>query len=310
MNPSTVSQGPGTAVALGFFDGVHLGHQALLHRAQELAARHHLTSVALTFDLHPREVLGKTGPLVYLTPLEEKVDLLRAYGMERVEVIPFTSQFATLSGREFVVHYLVEGLGARFVVVGQDFAFGRGRSCRASDLKSLGRPYGLQAEVLDEVRVSGQRVSSTAVRQALLTGEVTTAWQMLGRPYTLHGQVVSGRGGGRKLGFPTANLTVSERKLLPARGVYAVQVEWGDQRCWGALNYGCRPTLDGGQWILEVHVLDFEGNLYGQSLTLSLLRRLRRERRFPNVDALRQAIGHDVERVRELTLQFAENVLQ
>jgi riboflavin kinase/FMN adenylyltransferase len=300
----------GTAVTIGFFDGFHRGHQELVRRTVAWAAARSGRSVALTFDVNPREVLLKTGPWRYLTPLPQKVALLQAAGLDEVVILPFTPDLAALPGDEFVRQVLQERLAARHVVVGADFAFGRNRAWDAAALREFGLQHGFTVEVVPEIRGPNGPIRSTSIRQLLESGQVQAAAYLLGRPFSLTGKVVPGRQLGSSLGFPTANLQPDERQFYPPEGVFAVAVEVGPQIHRGVLNIGMKPTVAGTSRTLEVHLLDFSGDLYGRELTVFFLERLRSERKFPSLEELRAAIAHDVERVRALPLQFPENMLQ
>lgn len=291
-----------TVLTIGFFDGVHRGHQVLLARARAAADRLHLTATALTFDLPRREVIGHRGRQQTIDTLDERLERLRAAGMAEVEVIRFTPGFAQQSGDRFVQATLVEQLGARHVVVGHDFRFGQGRSCGVDDLRALGQSRGVEVEVVEPQCINGERVSSRAVREALLGGDLARAELFLGRRYELRGLVVEGQRLGRRLGFPTANIEVDPRKLLPANGVYAAR--FGTARLAPAnavLNLGYRPTVDGsGRLSIEAHLLDWSGDLYGQVARVELVARLRDEQRFDGVEALRAAISADCDLARSV----------
>lgn len=300
----------GTAVTIGFFDGFHRGHQELVQRTVAWAAARSVRSAALTFDVNPREVLLQTGPLRYLTPLPQKVALLRAAGLDEVVVLSFTPALAALPGDEFVRQVLQGKLAARHVVVGADFAFGRKRAWDAAALREFGLRYGFTVDVVPEIRGPNGPIRSTSIRQLLESGQVQAAAYLLGRPFSVTGKVVPGQQLGSSLGFPTANLHLEERQFYPPEGVFAVAVKVGSQIHRGVLNIGMKPTVSGTSRTLEVHLLDFSGNLYGQDLTVFFLERLRSERKFPGLEELRAAIAQDVERVRALPLQFPENMLQ
>jgi len=291
-----------TALTIGFFDGVHRGHQVLLARARAAADRGRLSPVAVTFDLPRREVIGHRGRQQTIDTIDERVERLLAAGMDRVEVIRFTPSFAQQSGEAFVQATLVEQLGARHVVVGHDFRFGQGRSCGVDDLAEFGRHRGVEVEIVEAQLVDGHRVSSRAVREALLAGDLARAESLLGRRYELRGPVVEGQRLGRQLGFPTANIEVDPRKLLPAPGVYAALIDAEGATSWPAvLNLGYRPTVDGsGRLSIEAHLLDWSGDLYGRLARVAIVARLRDEQRFDGLEALRAAISADCEQARRM----------
>ena len=297
-NPSTSSRQPtprpnrggaggGAVSTIGFFDGVHRGHQCLIQQVKEEARRRGAQSLLITFDRHPRSVFapGSVPPL--LTTAEEKMALLRATGVDDIFVLPFDRSMAALTAREFMRQVLKEQLGVTALVMGYDHRFGKpeGLSTDFEHYQTWGREEGLDIVLAHELE--GEHVSSSAIRQALETGNVTVAAHLLGRPYTWTGRVVHGHGIGRQLGFPTANLEASESaKLLPACGAYAVVVNCSSPTGEGwerkaMLNIGRRPTMDNGKDVsVEAHLLDFHGDLYGHVLTLSFIARLREERRF------------------------------
>ncbi len=296
---SVEQAGAGTALTIGFFDGVHRGHQVLLQRVLAAAARLGARPVAVTFDLHSLEVLHGRGPLKTILTTAEKVALLRACGLDDVVVYHFTPEFAAQSGQEFVENALVAELQARSICVGRDFRFGHHRSCGAADLAALAGRHGVEVDIVDLVGADGHKVGSRAIRAELAVGDVATAAAMLGRPYTLTGTVVEGRRLGRTIGFPTANLAVDPRKIVPEHGVYAVR--WAGRP--GVLNIGVRPTVGGVAETIEAHWLDYSGDLYGATLTVEFVARLRPERRFADLAALQTQIAHDVARARQVLEQ-------
>lgn len=280
----------GTAVTIGFFDGVHRGHQALLAATRAAASRLGVAPVAVTFDLHRLAVLGHRGPQPTIMTTDEKVAHLRAAGMAEVVVLHFTPEFAQQTGRQFVDRFLVGELSARWVVVGHDFRCGHGRATGEDELRRYLAAHDAGLTAVDAVLHDGERVSSKAIRAHLLAGEVEAAAGLLGRPYALSGPVEEGRRLGRTLGFPTANVALDPRKLLPAPGVYAVRVG----ALAGVANLGVRPTVDdSGRLSLEVHLFDFDGDLYGRELTVAFVARLRGERRFDGLPALRAQLARD-----------------
>jgi riboflavin kinase/FMN adenylyltransferase len=298
----------GCAVAIGNFDGVHLGHRALFDLARAQAAARGAAAVALTFHPHPVRVLrpGLLPPC--LTPLPRKLELFARCGLDAAVVQPFDLAYAASTAAEFVARDLLGHLGAAEAVVGHDFTAGRGRT-RVDGLKALLAEGGARLSVVDPVTSDGLVVSSTKIRELLLEGNVAAAAELLGRPHDADGVVVRGAGRGRGLGFATAN--VRSDTMLPANGVYAVRalvggrpVEAGEPEGAtlhdGVCNVGVKPTVqDGGAPAAEVHLLGFGGrDLYGERLRVAFLARLREERRFPSLDALREQIGRDVEEAR------------
>ena len=298
-----------TAIALGNFDGIHRGHQQVLQpiltsSGEDASSENQATVV--TFDPHPRQFFtGHSRKL--LTPVSEKVKQLEHLGIEQLVLLPFNRELAALSPQEFVQKILVEQLQARLISVGEDFRFGRERMGTAADLKASAAQWGISVYVtsLHTCRSSGEtvRISSSLIRHALEQGDMVTATQMLGRNYTLTGTVVTGQKLGRTIGFPTANLKLPSEKFLPRYGVYCVQVssDEGDRSqapLIGVMNLGCRPTVSGTAPTVEVHVLDWSGDLYGQTLTVSLEQFLRPEQKFDSLEALKAQIAQDCEAAR------------
>lgn len=290
-----------TVVTVGNFDGVHLGHRAILARVKARARELGSQPVALTFDPHPVKVLRPQAELPLLTTPEQKFRLLKEAGMAAVVVLPFNQAFAAISARDFVVRYFVEGLKAREVVVGHDYSFGHRREGNIELLKELGQTLGFTVQVVWAVEVNGAVVSSSLIRAMLKLGKVEEANRLLGRPYAVVGKVIAGKGRGAKvLGTPTANI-LPENDLLPASGIYAVVAHWGDKVLPGVANIGTCPTFDGETTLsLEVHIFDFAGDLYGEKLGVEFIARLRGERRFPSIEALAAQIRADIQAARRV----------
>ena len=285
---------------LGNFDGVHLGHQALLRETKALAQELEGEALVITFEPHPRLVLRPEAGLKLLTTFEEKKALLEDLGFTSTLVVPFETEVADLPAEEFVEEYLVYGLGLRGLVVGFNYRFGRGRGGDHELLRRLGERYGFQVKVIPPQVIDGQTVSSTLIRELLGEGKVRQAAALLGRPYALRGKVVQGEARGRTLGFPTANLDPPPEKLIPARGVYAVKVSWRGQNLSGVMNIGEKPTFGGHRLSLEVHLFDFEEDLYGEMLEVEFIEFLRPEIKFPSPAALIQQIAKDCQKAREI----------
>lgn len=290
-----------TVVAIGNFDGVHRGHQRVLTSACTLARHEGLVPVVLTFDPHPAEVLAG-AKLARLTSLARKVELLLRQDPELVVVVePFVPELALMAPEDFAAEMLARGLGARHVLVGENFRFGHQRRGDLALLSELGERLGFRAAALDLFGDAGGSYSSTRVREALALGDLATATAILGRPHALVGRVVVGDRRGRTLGFPTANLDgVAEQ--LPRKGVYATAVDLEgsgtvERLALGALNIGVRPTVGAGP-STEVHLLDFSGDIYGRTLRVHLMHYLRSEQRFDGLPALVRQLEADVERVR------------
>ena len=287
-----------SVVALGLFDGVHLAHRAILDTAVARAGRGGGTAVACTFDPHPAEILQPDRAPLPLTTLDERVALIAATGMALTVVLPFTPALAAMEPEAFVTGVLLAGIGAREVVVGFNHRFGRGARGDASLLRELGDRVGFHAEVVPPMDVDGSPVSSSAIRAALQRGDLAPAVRMLGRPYFVSGEVVAGAGRGRSLGFPTANIA-PERPLLVPPGVYACRLGAGETLYGAVLNAGVRPTFGEKVFTLEAHVLDFSGDLYDRRVRLDFVRRLREERKFSGIEALKAQIAADIAAARE-----------
>jgi riboflavin kinase/FMN adenylyltransferase len=279
------------------FDGVHLGHRAILGAAVAHARATGSPALVCTFEPHPLEVLQPDRAPQPITTLEERLDLIAACGVDGAVVLDFTPALAAMEPEAFVKDVLVDRLAARQVVVGFNHRFGRGARGDADLLRELGRGLGFGVDVIEPLAVDGAPVSSTAIRAALGRGDLDAAARMLGRPYTLPGTVVSGAGRGRTLGFPTANVA-PDRPVLVAPGVYACTAEVGGAKQRAVVNIGVRPTFGEDTLAIEAHLLDFSGDLYGQTFRLTFVARVREERKFPSVDALRAQIAADVETAR------------
>ncbi len=288
----------GSVIAPGNHDGVHLGHQALVRTAREHARAHGLRAVALTFDPHPATLLAPARAPTPLTTVARRTELLRAAGADDVLVQPFTREFAALDPEAFLQTLL--DYSARALVVGPDFRFGRDRAGEVALLQQFGARHGLAVIVEPPVRIGDERVSSSAVREALGRGDVARATELLGQVADLTGTVIEGQRRGRTLGFPTANLA-TEPVLHPADGVYAVVVRVLDgsapRLLHGVANLGVRPTLQAGR-SCEVHLLNWSGDLYGVRLRVGWVARIRPEQKFPGIDALKAQIQSDCESAR------------
>lgn len=292
----------GCVATIGNFDGIHLGHQAILHRLAEWKCALGLPATVISFEPLPREYFGGRVNVPRLISLRAKIELLRAHGVDRLLCLRFNDGLAGLEAEDFVENILVAGLAVKHLVIGDDFRFGRGRSGDQALLERLGHTRGFGVSDAPTVAVDGGRVSSTRIRHALAAGDLELAARLLGRPYRLSGRVLHGDQRGRLLGFPTANLAVRPAGALS--GVHAVAVQGaaaGAVR--GIANLGRRPTVGGDHTRLEVHLLDFSGDLYGQRLEVSFLHKLRDERRFDSLDQLTAQIRAD----REQALSFFRN---
>jgi riboflavin kinase/FMN adenylyltransferase len=289
-------------VAIGVFDGLHLGHRAILDAALARARAAGGRCVVMSFDPHPDVVLAKGGfrSPPPLTPLGERRRLLRALGVDGFDVIPFTRELAALEPEAFVDRHLVAPHAPIALVVGEGFALGRGRSGTVERLRAIGATRGFEVQAVPLVVREGAPVSSTRIRAALADGRVAEAARLLGRRYALAGTVVTGDGRGRELGYPTANLRLHEERVIPADGIYAVLARLGEEPTLhpGAMSIGMRPTFDGQLRTLEVHLLDWSGDLVGRPLEVEFVDWLRPELRFESVEALIAAMDRDVAETR------------
>jgi len=291
------------ALTIGNFDGVHLGHQAMLSRVAAEARGRGLVSCALTFEPHPREFFAPDAAPARLTRLREKLELIAAAGIEHVHVARFDARFAALSPERFVDEVLVRGLRVHWLLVGRDFRYGARRAGDYAALEAESRRHGFALEPMPEVTQGGERISSSAVRAALLAADFQRAERLLGRAYTLSGRVAHGAKLGRRLGFPTANLVLPRR--APLAGVYVVEAcgaDANDGQRWlpGVASVGRRPTVNEvAVPLLEVHLFDVAEELYGRHLRVRFVERLRDEEKYPDLDALRAAIARDVAMAKE-----------
>lgn len=290
MTPVAASAS-GSVVTVGTFDGVHLGHLAVLDEISARATAAGRTSVLVTFEPHPLEVVNPGAAPQRLTTREERLEYLAVSPLDRVVELHFDRAMATMAPEQFVDEVLLVQCGMRELVIGHDHGFGRGRSGDVETLRQLGMARGFPVDVVDPVRADGgMSISSTAIRRAVAGGDLSHAARWLGRPYSLSGVVEHGEARGRVIGFPTLNLRVTARKLVPPDGVYAVVVDTPRGRFGGMMNQGHRPTFDDGRRLLEVHLFGFEGDLYHRWVRVTWVAPLREIRRFDGVTALQQQL--------------------
>lgn len=288
------------AATIGFFDGVHQGHQFLMERLKREAAERGMQSMAITFERHPRQIVQGEWKPEFLTELHEKLKLLKATGIDTVVVLRFNRQMAALSAREFM-QLMHDRLGVRMLLTGYDNRFGHDRSEGFEDYQCYGRELGIEVQGGDALAIGQLNVSSSRIRHLLKEGNVEEAALCLGRPYSLSGQVVHGEQIGRTIGFPTANLQPDDDLLIPMDGVYAVMADIGEKtNKRGIMNIGTRPTFDGRNRTLEVNIIDEMGNFYDQVVTVHFIARLRSERQFPSAEALALQIQQDKEQAIKL----------
>jgi riboflavin kinase/FMN adenylyltransferase len=294
----------GCVATIGNFDGVHLGHQAVIGQLAEKGRELGLPTQVILFEPQPQEFFQPQAAVPRLTRLREKLQALRRYSVDRVLCLPFDAEFAALEPEQFIQRLLVDGLQVRYLVVGDDFRFGRKRRGDFAMLAEAGRKYGFQVVNMHTVEMDGERVSSTRIRAALAAGDLRLAEKLLGRPYRMCGRVAHGDRLGRTLGFPTANIHL-HRKVTPIKGIFAVEV-FGlkTEPVAGAANIGTRPTVGGTRTLLEVHLLDFSDDIYGAYVQVNFLRKFRDEKRFDSLDELRHWIEKDVSDVREFFREY------
>jgi riboflavin kinase / FMN adenylyltransferase len=291
-------------VTIGNFDGVHIGHQALFHEVIEKADEIDGTSVAITFEPHPLRILTKNSYPPLITLYEQKLELIEKAGLDVLICIPFTREFANISAQSFIKDILIDRIGMKAVVVGKDYSFGKNREGNLDLLNTLGQKYGFNVFVLDWIRGAAlieARSSSTRIRDLVMEGQMEKAQKLLGRHYQIRGTVIGGRNrGGKLLGFPTANINLYD-ELCPRTGVYAVIVELEDGRkLKGVANIGYSPTFGDRIFTVEVHILDFQDNIYNQKIKVNFIQRIRDEKKFSGVSELSAQIKKDVETAREI----------
>lgn len=296
-------------VTIGNFDGVHLGHQQLFRTVVEKARALEGTSVAITFDPHPLQVL-LPGGIKLISNIEQKVELIEMAGLDVLLIIPFTKEFATTTADDFVAELLVRRLGVKELVVGYDYAFGKGRSGNIEFLKRQGNAFGFPVTVVDAYYRCNQLVSSTRIRDLVRGGDMTGASDLLGRNYQIRGTVQVGKQrGGKVIGFPTANLKFNDEDLVPKHGVYVTQVICRGRSYGGILNIGYNPTFGEDQLVAETHIFDFNEDIYGQPIKVNLLRFLRSERKFSGAKELAKQIKIDVQEAKTILAGHQEELI-
>lgn len=292
-------------LTIGTFDGVHIGHQKIISDLVAKAKKEDLCAVVLTFFPHPRMVLQKESQLKMIDTLKEKRQLLEILGVEILIIQPFTLEFSRMTAIEYTRDVLVNGLGISKLIIGYDHRFGRNREATFEDLKNFGLDYDFTVEEIPAQEIASIAVSSTKVRNAITAGEIKKANQYLGRPFSLSGTIVKGDKIGRKIGFPTANLYIEEKyKLKPQNGVYLVQCHWDNQKYFGMMNVGKRPTISGKETQIETYFFDFDGNLYGKKLNINLLEKIRDEQKYDSLESLGNQLHIDQKSCRELIPKY------
>ena len=295
------AQAKGAVLAIGNFDGVHRGHQAVLGRAQELAKAAGKHSGAVVFEPHPREFFAPDQPFFRLTPLPVKLELLEALELDETFVVDFDHKLSSLSAEAFAADVVSKGLGASHVVVGYDFTYGKGRTGAPAELKALGAKLGFGVDIVEPVANEGAVFSSSAVREHLRKGELEAAAKQLGYWWRVRGKVERGAGRGKGLGFPTVNLRLAPGQEI-AHGIYAVRVEHKGRRYQGAGYVGPRPTFGGGEPVLEVYLLNFEGDLYGEEIDVEFIAHLRDDATYADGEALARQMQSDCRKAQALLM--------
>ena len=289
-------------VTIGNFDGVHIGHQALFHEVIETAETVGGTSIAMTFEPHPIRVLKPNSHPPLITLYEQKAELIERTGIDVLISVPFTKAFASLSADQFIKNLLVNKIGMQAIVVGEDYSFGKNREGNIDMLKSYASAWGFEVIVANWIKMSKgitARISSTIIRELVTDGHMTEAEKMLGRHYQIRGRVVTGRDrGGKLLGIPTANINLHD-ELCPKTGIYAVTAECRGSRHNGVANIGYSPTFEDHEFTVEVHILDFDDNIYGEKIRVNFIQRIRDEIKFSNISELIDQIKKDIAAARQ-----------
>ena len=294
-------------ITIGNFDGVHIGHQALFHEVIEKADAIDGTSIAMTFEPHPMRVLKKNNHPPLITLYEQKEELIKRAGIDVLICIPFTREFASLSAEAFIKDLLVAKIGMQAIIVGEDYTFGKNREGNLTVLKSYASQIGYEVVVGDWIK-AGQnlpdRISSTRIRELVMAGEVEPACKMLGRHYQIRGSVVKGRDrGGKLLGIPTANLKLQD-ELCPKTGIYAVTVDHRNRLYKGVANIGYSPTFEDNEFTVEVHLLKFNSDIYGEKIRINFIERIRDEKKFANISELTAQINQDIETAHKILAAY------
>ncbi|WP_299258459.1 bifunctional riboflavin kinase/FAD synthetase [uncultured Aquimarina sp.] len=289
-----------SVVTIGTFDGVHIGHKKIIERLVEAAKRNNLESVILTFFPHPRMVLQKDTNIKLINTIEERIQILEKTGLDSLVIHPFTKEFSRLSAKEYVEEMLVNRLNLRHVIIGYDHRFGRNRNSNITDLASFGIQNDFTVEEISKQDIDDVAVSSTKVREALLDGDIIKANRYLGYNFMLTGKIIKGKELGRKLEYPTANLHIEEDyKLIPKKGVYVVKSQINNKTYFGMMNIGNNPTVNGKHQTIETHFFDASFNLYEKKIQIEMLIRIRDEKKFDSIEALKNAMQEDEDYSRE-----------
>ncbi|MGI6485186.1 MAG: bifunctional riboflavin kinase/FAD synthetase [Tepidanaerobacteraceae bacterium] len=282
-----------TAVGLGNFDGVHVGHQILLTKLKELSKKNNLKSVVITFEPHPSRVLTPHKAAHLITTSCQKENIIRSFGIDFLVVSLFTREFSRINYTDFIYDYLIKKYNAKLVIVGYDYKFGYMGKGNASRIKQICNKEGISVVIVPPVRHEGKVVSSTLIRSLIKTGAVRKASEYLGRNFSIEGKIIHGDGVGTKLGYPTANICIPDNVILPARGVYAVLALWGGLTYQGVANLGYKPTFNGNEIRLEVHIFNFNKDIYGKEIKVEFVDIIRKEVKFNSVEQLVAQVKND-----------------
>ena len=295
-------------LTIGTFDGVHLGHQKIITSLVTKAKQKSLQANILTFFPHPRMVLQKESNLKLIDTLEEKQNLLSELGIDNLIIQPFSKEFSKLTAIEFTRDVLVNELGMSALMIGYDHRFGKNREASVEDLITYGQSYNFEVTVIPAQDISSITVSSTKIRDAIKISNFKKVNQFLGRPYELNGKVIKGNGVGRTIKYPTANIEIKEiYKLIPPKGVYLVKIYLGENEFSGMMNIGNRPTINGLNQTIEVHIFDFDKDIYGKNLKVCFLKKIRKEKKFDSLPSLKRQLKKDEENCKRILAEHSEN---
>ncbi len=295
-------------LTIGTFDGVHLGHQKIITSLVTKAQKQGLHANILTFFPHPRMVLQKESNLKLIDTLEEKQNLLSELGIDNLIIQPFSKEFSKLTAIEFTRNVLVNELGMSSLMIGYDHRFGKNREATVKDLIKYGKSYNFEVTVIPAQDISSIIVSSTKIRNAIKISDFEKVIQFLGRPFELNGKVIKGNGVGKTLEYPTANIEIKEKyKLIPPKGVYLVMISFGENQFSGMMNIGNRPTISGLDQTIEIHIFDFDKDLYGKNLKVCFLKKIRNEKKFDSLTSLKSQLKKDEENCKRILAEDSEN---
>ena len=295
-------------LTIGTFDGVHLGHQKIITSLVTKAQKQGLHANILTFFPHPRMVLQKESNLKLIDTLEEKQNLLSELGIDNLIIQPFSKEFSKLTAIEFTRNVLVNELGMSSLMIGYDHRFGKNREATVKDLINYGKSYNFEVTVIPAQDISSIIVSSTKIRNAIKISDFKKVIQFLGRPFELNGKVIKGNGVGKTLEYPTANIEIKEKyKLIPPKGVYLVKISFGENQFSGMMNIGNRPTISGLDQTIEIHIFDFDKDIYGKNLKVCFLKKIRNEKKFDSLTSLKSQLKKDEENCKRILAEDSEN---